>query len=134
VANGPAIWGGCVTRRKHRPKSRYPVPSTREGQKAVTVQACLADTSQTGRVRRGFCHPGTSFDRSWACRGIMLIDEVKLSEYNRCYKKALAQCRGTSYLEARKLSRYRNLIAGRCGYPGTRFSRIYLRSRVLQKL
>ena len=31
-ANGPAIWGGCVTRRKHRHKS-VPV-----GQKAVTVQ------------------------------------------------------------------------------------------------
>jgi len=27
-----------VTRRKHRAGSWYPVPSTREGQKAVTVQ------------------------------------------------------------------------------------------------
>ena len=31
-ANGPAIWGGCVTRRHHRHES---VPG---GQKAVTVQ------------------------------------------------------------------------------------------------
>ena len=30
--NGPAIWGGCVTRRKHRFESRY------FSQKAVTVQ------------------------------------------------------------------------------------------------
>jgi hypothetical protein len=30
--NGPAIWGGCVTRRKHR-QEVVPV-----GQKAVTVQ------------------------------------------------------------------------------------------------
>jgi hypothetical protein len=37
-ANGPAICVGCVTRRKHRAGSLYPVPSTREGQKAVTVQ------------------------------------------------------------------------------------------------
>jgi hypothetical protein len=31
-ANGPAIWGGCVTRRRHRYKA-VPV-----GYKAVTVQ------------------------------------------------------------------------------------------------
>jgi hypothetical protein len=31
-ANGPAIWGGCVTRRRHRYKA---VPA---GYKAVTVQ------------------------------------------------------------------------------------------------
>jgi hypothetical protein len=31
-ANGPAIWGGCVTRRKHRAESWY------FSQKAVTVQ------------------------------------------------------------------------------------------------
>jgi hypothetical protein len=30
--NGPAIWGGCVTRRKHRAGSRY------FSQKTVTVQ------------------------------------------------------------------------------------------------
>jgi hypothetical protein len=30
--NGPAIWGGCVTRRKHRVESWY------FSQKAVTVQ------------------------------------------------------------------------------------------------
>ena len=32
TANGPAIWGGCVTRRKHQAGSRY------FSQKAVTVQ------------------------------------------------------------------------------------------------
>jgi hypothetical protein len=32
TTNGPAIWGGCVTRRKHRSGSRY------FSQKAVTVQ------------------------------------------------------------------------------------------------
>jgi hypothetical protein len=31
-ANGPAIWGGCVTRREHRAESWY------FSQKAVTVQ------------------------------------------------------------------------------------------------
>jgi len=30
--NGPAIWGGCVTRRKHRPRPVF------FSQKAVTVQ------------------------------------------------------------------------------------------------
>jgi hypothetical protein len=32
TANGPAIWGGCVTRRKHRAVSWY------FSQKTVTVQ------------------------------------------------------------------------------------------------
>jgi hypothetical protein len=32
TANGPAIWGGCVTRRKHRAESWY------FSQKVVTVQ------------------------------------------------------------------------------------------------
>jgi len=32
AANGPAIWGGCVTRRKHRPRPVF------FSQKAVTVQ------------------------------------------------------------------------------------------------
>ena len=32
VANGPAIWGGCFTRRKHRAGSWY------FSQKSVTVQ------------------------------------------------------------------------------------------------
>ena len=32
TANGPAIWGGCVTRREHRAVSRY------FSHKAVTVQ------------------------------------------------------------------------------------------------
>jgi hypothetical protein len=30
--NGPAIWGGCVTRRKHRPRPEF------FSQKTVTVQ------------------------------------------------------------------------------------------------
>ena len=31
------------------------------------------------RVRRGFCHPGTSFNRRYACRGTSLIGAGKLS-------------------------------------------------------
>ena len=71
------------------------------------------------RVRRSFCHPGTSFIGHYACHGTKLIEEMELSRCNKCYKKALAQCRGTSCLEARKLSRCRILIEGRCAYPGT---------------
>ena len=36
----------------------------------------------------------------------MLIDETKLSICNKCYKMALAECRGTMLIEARKLSWY----------------------------
>ena len=111
-----------VTRRKNRVGSWYPAPAGPE--------SCHG----ARRVWRSFCHPGTSFIDHYACRGTMLIDDTNLSKCNKCYKRALAQCRGTSYLEARELSRCRIYIAGRRGYPGTRFSRIYMRSRVLQKL
>ena len=49
--NGPAIWGVCVGRRSIRAGSWYPVPSTREGQKVVTVQ---------GGHGTCFCSPGTN--------------------------------------------------------------------------
>jgi len=37
---------------------------------------------------------------------------------HRALLRALAQCRGTNYIEARNLSRCRILIAGRCASPG----------------
>ena len=82
------------------------------------------------RVRRGFCHLGTKFDRRYACRGTSFISETNLSRCNKCYKRALAQFRGTSMIGARKLSRCRIYIAGRCGCPGAGFGRICHGSRV----
>ena len=63
-ANGPAIWGGCVTRRKHRAESWY---FSRE---TVTVQ---------GGYGTRFCHPGTNFIEHYECRGTRLIGAVNLS-------------------------------------------------------
>jgi len=40
--NGPAIWGGCVTRRKHRLRPVF------FSQKAVPVQACLTAAGRQG--------------------------------------------------------------------------------------
>ena len=59
----------------------------------------------------------TNFIEHYACSGTKLIDETELSICNKCYKKALERCCGTSYLGARKLSRYRICIAGRCAHP-----------------
>ena len=90
VANGPAIWGGCVTRRQHRAGSWY------FSQKAVTVQGgygalfavqvqiLLSITRVAVQVRT---EPVTYHGA-----------EFKL--------RALAQCRGTKLIGARKLSRY----------------------------
>ncbi len=85
------------------------------------------------RVWRGFWHPGTNFDRSRACRGTKLISETDLSICNKCYKRVLAQCRGTNYLGARKLSRCRISIASRCACPGASFGRICHWSSIQQK-
>jgi hypothetical protein len=64
--NGPAIWGGCVTRRKHRAGSRY------FSHKTVTVQ---------GGYGTCFCRHGTNFIEHYACRGTNLIGAGKLSRY-----------------------------------------------------
>jgi len=62
--NGPAIWGGCVTRRKHRVESCF------FSQKTVTMQ---------GGYGTCFCLPGTKFVEHYECRGIGLIGAAKLS-------------------------------------------------------
>ena len=62
--NGPAIKGGCVTRRKHRAESWY------FSQKSVTVQEGYGTC---------FCRPGTNFIEYYECRGKGLIGAGKLS-------------------------------------------------------
>jgi hypothetical protein len=64
TANGPAIWGGCVTRRKHR------VGSWHFSQIAVTVQ---------GGYGACFCRPGTNFIEHYVCRGTSLIGARNMS-------------------------------------------------------
>jgi hypothetical protein len=70
-ANGPAIWGGCVTRRKHRVESWY------SSQKAVTVQALPA--GRQGGYGACFCRPGANFIEHYVCRGTSLIGAANLS-------------------------------------------------------
>ena len=50
-----------------------------------------------------------------------------------CFLGALAQCRGTSLIGARNLSRCRIYIKGRCACPDASFGRICHGSRVPQK-
>jgi hypothetical protein len=56
--NGPAIKGGCVTRRKHRAESWY------FSRKIVTVQEGYGTC---------FCSPGTNLIEHYECRGTMFI-------------------------------------------------------------
>jgi hypothetical protein len=65
--NGPAIWGGCVTRRQHRVGSWYPEYSGSE--------SCHG----ARRVWRTFCHPGTNFIEHYECRVTSLIGAARLS-------------------------------------------------------
>jgi hypothetical protein len=115
--NGPAIWGGCVTRRKHRVESWY------FSQKAVTVQG-------------GY---GVVFAiRVQILLSITRVAVQVLSEPGNCHGTglslgALVQCRGTSLIGARKLSRCRIYIADRCACPDASFGRICHGSRVPQK-
>jgi len=56
------------------------------------------------RVWRGFCHPGTNFNRRYACRGTNLISETDLSSCNKCYKM------GTGAVSRYKLSRSQKFV------------------------
>jgi hypothetical protein len=67
--NGPAIWGGCVTRREHRVGSWYPEYSGPE------------NCHGARRVWRAFCRPGTKLVEHYACRGTRLIGASNLSRY-----------------------------------------------------
>jgi len=65
--NGPAIWGGCVTRRSIRAVSWYPAPA---GPK---------NCHGARRVRRSFCHHGTNLIAFWRDRGTSMIGAASLS-------------------------------------------------------
>ena len=99
--NGPAIWGGCVTRRQHRAVpiaigTRYfshkavTVQGGYGALFAVQVQVLLNITSVAVQVR---LEPRPDSYR----------DYPRLQSWG----SSLAQCRGTNYLGARNLSRCR---------------------------
>jgi len=102
LPNGPAIWGGCVTRRRIRVESWYfsrEVVKVQEGYGvlfAVQVQILLSIT----------------------CVAVQVWSEPRVYPGLQSWWRALAQCRGTNCLGARNLSRCRILIEGRWACPG----------------
>jgi len=104
LPNGPAIWGGCVTRRKHRAKSRF------FSRKIVTVQGGY------GALFAVQVQVLLSITRV----AVQVWSEPENYHGTEFLLRALAQCRGTNYLEARNLSRCRISIACRCACPGAR--------------
>jgi len=101
-ANGPAIWGGCVTRRSIRAESWY------FSQKAVAVQGGY------GALFAVQVQVLLSITRV----AVQCLSELRIYPRLQIWLRALAQCRGTNYLEGSNLSRCRILIAGRCACPG----------------
>jgi hypothetical protein len=88
TANGPAIWGGCVTRRSIRAGSWY---FSRE---FVTVQ---------GGYGTCFCSHGKNLIAYWRDRGTSLIGAGKLSRYTIFIG-------GTGAVSRYKLSRRRKFV------------------------
>jgi hypothetical protein len=62
TANGPAIKGGCVTRRN-------------SGRPPVLVLWQKISFGRKRRVWRTFCRPGTDLIEHYVCRGIILIND-----------------------------------------------------------
>ena len=86
--NGPAIWGGCVTRRSIRAGSWY---FSRE---IVTVQ---------GGYGTCFCRHGTNIIELYSCRGTSLIGAVSLSPVTKLVA-------GTGAVSRYKLSQSQKFI------------------------
>ena len=89
--DGPAMRGGCVTRRSIRQQSWYP------------VSAGPRNCPGARRVWRGFWHPGTNFIEHYACRGTSLIGAGKLSPVTKLDA-------GTGAVSWYKLSRRQELV------------------------
>ena len=90
-SDGPAIWGGCVTRRSIRAGSRYPAwagPEICHGAR---------------RVWRTFCRNGTNFIEHYACRGTSLIGTANLSPVTKLVA-------GTGAVSRYKLSRSQKIV------------------------
>ena len=87
-ANGPAIWGGCVTRRKHRAGSWY------FSQKTVTVQ---------GGYGALFAVMVQILLSTGACRGTSLIGAANLSPVTKLVA-------GTGAVSRYKLSRSQKIV------------------------
>jgi hypothetical protein len=90
-ANGPAIWGGCVTRRSIRAGFWYPEYSGPE--------SCHG----ARRVWRTFCRHGTNFIEYYACRGTGLIGAASLSPVTKLVA-------GTGAVSRYKLPRSQKLV------------------------
>jgi hypothetical protein len=86
--NGPAIWGGCVTRRKHRVESWY------FSQEVVTVP---------GGYGTCFCRHGISFIAGWRDRGTIWIGATNLSPVTKLVA-------GTGAVSRYKLSRRHKFV------------------------
>ena len=91
LPNGPAIWGGCVTRRSIRQLSWYPAPAG--------PQICPG----ARRVWRGFCRHGTNFIACCRDRGTSLIGAATLSPVTNLVA-------GTGAVSGYKLSRRQKFI------------------------
>ena len=93
TTNGPAIWGGCVTRRS-------------TGQGPVTLATILSRCK--ARVWRTFCLPiaigtGTNFSEHYACRGTRFIGATNLSPVTKLVT-------GTGAVSRYKLSRSQKFV------------------------
>ncbi len=87
--NGPAIWGGCVTRRSIRAVSiNFSSASWR-----IPVQ---------GGYGTCFCRHGTNFIALRRGRGTMFLSGRELLPVQKFDKWALAQCRGTKLSRSQK--------------------------------
>ena len=108
LPNGPAIWGGCVTRRKHRAGSWYPAPAG--------PRICHG----ARRVWRTFCRHGTNFIACWRDRGTGLMRAIYLSPVTSFLRCTGAVSRYNLSRSQKTVKVLRSLIEGRCACPGAR--------------
>ena len=103
--NGPAIWGGCVTRRSIRAGSWY------FRHEFIPVR---------GGYGTCFCGPGTNFIACWRDPGTSLNGATRLSPVTK-FGEGTCAASGYNLSRSKKFVKvYWILIGCRCGNPGAK--------------
>jgi len=120
-ANSPALWGGCVTRHKHRlvsypgrPSSYHAVPRRSRAKSGVQGEYAVPRTEGRGRT---VCRPATKLVEHYAGCGTSLIGVANLSPVTKLVAGTGAVSRYNVDRRWKPVMVYRNLIACRCAYP-----------------
>jgi len=104
--NGPAIWGGCVTRRN-------------SGQSRFPESGCNLSLAGKGGYGTRFCRHGRNLIAYWRDRGTNYVEAANLSPVTNLVAGTGAVSRYKVDRSQKTVKVYWSFVASRCACPGT---------------